>query len=232
MPEAAGREDPDGPRRLMPPRYPRLEVRHPVFARVYDRLSRLMEREAAEHRAALLAGLAGRVVEIGAGNGMNFRHYPATVEEVVALEPEPHLRERGEAAAREVAARVTVRDATAAPLPLEDASFDAAVVSLVLCTVPDPTRALSELARVLRPRGELRFMEHVRSDRRGKARVQERLDRSGVWPRVAGGCHCSRATVEAIETAGFAIEQVRTYDLGPAWMHTNPHVIGTARAPT
>jgi ubiquinone/menaquinone biosynthesis C-methylase UbiE len=99
----------------------------------------------------------------------------------------------------------------------------------VLCTVPDQQRALPELRRVLKPGGELRFLEHVRADGR-KARVQQWLDRSGAWPRVAGGCHCSRDTVATIEAAGFRVERVRSFDLGPSWMHTNPHVLGTATA--
>jgi SAM-dependent methyltransferase len=204
-------------------------VRHPVFARVYQRLSGLMEREAGEHRDELLAGLSGRVVEIGAGNGMNFRHYPSSVDEVVAMEPEPYLRERAEAAAAGAPVQVSVGDAAAYPLPLEPASVDAAVACLVLCTIPDQARALAELRRVLRPGGELRFMEHVRSERPRKARLQDRLDSSGIWPRVAGGCHCARDTVATIESAGFSVERVRSFDLGPAWVHTNPHVLGVAR---
>jgi ubiquinone/menaquinone biosynthesis C-methylase UbiE len=207
------------------------DVRHPIFARFFDRLSRLMERDVGEHRDELLAGLSGRVVEVGAGNGMNFRHYPATVDEVVALEPEAYLRGKAEEAARAAPVRVSVRDGAADPLPLEDASFDAAIASLVLCTVPDPARALAELRRVLKPGGELRFMEHVRSDRARKARLQDRLDRWGIWPRVGGGCHCGRDAVGAIEAAGLRIERVRSLDVGPSWMVTNPHVLGAARAP-
>jgi ubiquinone/menaquinone biosynthesis C-methylase UbiE len=206
-------------------------VRHPIFARVFDRIGPMMENEVAQHRAALLAGLSGRVLEIGAGNGMNFRHYPEEVEEVVALEPESYLREKAEQAARHARVPVTVRNAVAASLPLEDGSCDAAVASLVLCSVPDPLRALGELRRVLRRDGELRFFEHVRSDRPRAARLQTGLDRSGIWPRAAGGCHCARDTVAMIEAAGFGIEQIRSLDVGPSWMHTNPHVLGVARAP-
>ena len=206
------------------------EVRHPLFARLFDRLSPLMEREVGEHRDELLAGLTGRVVEIGAGNGVNFGHYPPTVEEVVALEPERYLRAKAQEAAGAVALQVIVRDGVADPLPLDTDEFDAAVASLVLCSVPDAGPALAELRRVLRPGGELRFLEHVRSDSPRKARIQERLDSSGVWPRLGGGCHCSRDTVAAIEAAGFAVERVRSFDMGPGWLHTNPHVLGLARA--
>lgn len=205
-------------------------VRHPIFARFFDRLSRLMEREVGEHRRELLAGLSGRVVEIGAGNGMNFQHYPHTIGEVVAVEPEAYLRVKAEEAARRAPVKVSVRDGLAAPLPLEERDFDAAIASLVLCTVPDPSQALAELRRVLKPGGELRFLEHVRSDRPRKARLQDRLDRSGIWPRVGGGCHCARDTVAAIDAAGFHIERSRTLDFGPSWVITNPHVLGVARA--
>jgi ubiquinone/menaquinone biosynthesis C-methylase UbiE len=205
-------------------------VRHPVFARAFHRLSRLMERDVGERRTELLAGLEGRVVEVGAGNGMNFGRYPASVQEVVALEPEPYLRTKAEAAALAAPVRISVRDGVADPLPLDDASFDAAVASLVLCTVPDLPRALRELRRVLKPGGELRFLEHVRSDQPAKARIQHLLDRSGIWPLLAGGCHCSRVTLQALTTSGFEIERVGSFNLGPSWLFTNPHVFGVARA--
>lgn len=206
-------------------------VRHPLFARCFHRLSRLTERDLSAHRDELLAGLSGRVVEIGAGNGMNFRHYPATVAEVLSFEPEPYLRGKAREAARSTPVDVSVGEATAESLPLGEESCDAAVASLVLCTVPDPAGALAELRRVLRPGGELRFLEHVLSGDARKARVQRALDRSGVWPLVGGGCHCSRDTPAGIEAAGFRIERTRELDLGPSWVVTNPHVLGVARAP-
>lgn len=205
------------------------EVHHPLFARFFDRLSGLMEKELGPRRDELLAGLSGRVVEVGAGNGINFRHYPDSVEQVVALEPEPYLRAKAEQAARAATVPVSVQAGLADRLELEDASFDAGVTSLVLCTVPDQAGALAELRRVLKPEGELRFLEHVRSERPRKASLQSWLDRSGMWPRMAGGCHCSRDTVGALLQAGFRVAQVRTMALGPSWMITNPHVLGIAR---
>jgi ubiquinone/menaquinone biosynthesis C-methylase UbiE len=207
------------------------QVHHPLFARFFNRLSKVMEKEVGEHRDEMLAGLSGRVVEIGAGNGMNFRHYPETVEQVVAVEPEPFLRAKAEESAARAGIPVTVLDGVADPLPLEDESFDAAVACLVLCTVPDPARALAELRRVLKPGGELRFMEHVRAERPRKARFQRRLDSSGIWPHLAGGCHCSRDTVGTIRAAGFEVDEPRDLDFGPSWMCTNPHVLGAGRAP-
>jgi ubiquinone/menaquinone biosynthesis C-methylase UbiE len=203
-------------------------VHHPVFARLYAGLSGLMEREVGDQRDELLAGLSGRVVEIGAGNGMNFAHYPRDVTEVVAIEPEPYLRAKAADASRDAPVPIRLMDGVAGALPLEDASFDAAVASLVLCSVPDPTGALLELRRALKPGGELRFMEHVRSDQASKGEIQQWLDRVGLWPRLAGGCHCSRDTIAEIRRAGFEIDYVHAFALGPGWMVTNPHVRGQA----
>ena len=190
-----------------------------------------MEREIGSQRDELLAGLSGRIVEVGAGNGANFRHYPPAVEEVVAVEPEPYLRAKAEQAARAASVPVRVIDGTADELPLEPDSIDAAIASLVLCTIPDGPGALAEMRRVLKPGGELRFLEHVRSDEPRKARAQRMSDSSGIWPLLGGGCHCSRDTLAAIETAGYSIERVNSFSLGPSWWITNPHVLGVARAP-
>jgi ubiquinone/menaquinone biosynthesis C-methylase UbiE len=204
-------------------------VRHPIFARLYDRTSPSVERKgAAEHRDELLAGLAGRVLEVGAGNGLNFGHYPASVTEVVAVEPEPYLRGRADEAAARAPVAVTVVYGVADALPAPDGAFDAAVASLVLCSVPDQATALAELRRVLRPGGELRFYEHVVSERPRAAAMMRWLDASGIWPRLAGGCHAARDTAAAIEQAGFVIERMRRFPFaaGPVSV---PHVIGVAR---
>jgi SAM-dependent methyltransferase len=205
-------------------------VRHPIFARLFDRTSPQMEREVGPLRDELLTGLAGRVVEVGAGNGASFGHYPATVDELVAIEPEPYLRQRAIERAGSAPVRTRVLDAVAEALPLEDGSADAVVASIMLCSVPDAARALAELRRVVKSGCELRFLEHVRAAGAHKARLQRSFDRSRLWPSLAGGCHCGRDTPAAIEAAGFRIDELHGFDLGPAWLHTNPHVYGRARA--
>jgi SAM-dependent methyltransferase len=202
---------------------------HPVYAWVYDRLSRAEERgEMGERREALLAGASGRVVEIGPGTGLNFAHYPAAVAEVVAVEPDPHMLRRAAAAAAPASVPVRLVRGAAERLPLEDGGFDLAVATLVLCTVRDQGRALAELRRVLRPGGSLLFFEHVRSARPTHARWQDRLDRPWGW--VAGGCHANRDTVAAIEGAGFEIERLERFPYGPP-APTRPHATGAAVSP-
>ena len=205
-------------------------VRHPLFARLYQRISAVAEQAGAgEHRQRLLAGLSGRAVEVGAGNGMNFTHYPATVTEVVAVEPEPYLRARAEEAAAGAAVPVQVVAGTSTSLPLDDASVDAGVASLVLCSVPDQRAALTELRRVIRPGGELRFYEHVRADDERWARRQRLAD--PVWTRIAGGCHLTRDTERSIAEAGFAIEAAERFLFAPCALSrfAAPHVLGRAR---
>ncbi len=189
-----------------------------------------MEPEVGRHRDSLLAGLSGRVLEVGAGNGVNFARYPDSVEEVIALEPEPFLRAKAELAAAKASTRIQVRPGVAAPLAFERSSFDAVVASLVLCTVPDSREALVEFRRVLKPGGELRFLEHVRSRHAFKAAVQRACDGSRLWPLIGGGCHCSRQTTDEIAAAGFRIAQLEQLEFGPRWVLTNPHVRGVALA--
>jgi SAM-dependent methyltransferase len=139
-------------------------VSHPVFARCFKRLSWLLERDAAAHRRRMVARASGRVVEIGAGNGINFRHYPTTVEEVVALEPESYLGARAQSAARDAPVPVSVAHGVADELPLEDRCCDTAVASLVLCSVPDPPgchRARDAVAAIKAAGFHIERLEHV-----------------------------------------------------------------------
>jgi ubiquinone/menaquinone biosynthesis C-methylase UbiE/thiol-disulfide isomerase/thioredoxin len=198
---------------------------HPVFARFYARMSPSMERAgAAEHRAALLAGLTGRVIDVGAGNGLNFDYYPPEVTSVVAVEPEPHLRAIAHRRAQRAPVPIEVIDGVAENLPADDSSFDAAVVSLVLCSVTDLRQALRELRRVIRPDGQLRFFEHVRASNPGVRALQRVLDAT-MWPRLFGGCHTGRDIVTAIQTAGFTTHTLERFRFPAA---PSPHVLGTA----
>jgi SAM-dependent methyltransferase len=206
-------------------------VRHPRFARCFAQLSQTMEPGVAAHRKELLEGLSGRVVEIGAGNGLNFPHYPATVSEIVAVEPEPYLRELAVAAARRIGIPVQVVAGTAESLPAADASFDAGVASLVLCSVYDQPRALAELFRAVRPGGQLRFFEHVRAEGAALARVQRLTDL--VWPLLAGGCHTGRDTVAAVTAAGFRLDRCQRLRFPDTRLPSpnSPHVLGVATRP-
>jgi ubiquinone/menaquinone biosynthesis C-methylase UbiE len=205
-----------------------MSVHHPFFARLYPVLSAAMERRGlAEHRRTLLAGLAGTVIEVGAGNGLNFRHYPTTVTRVLAVEPEPRLRGLAHAAAEHASVPVEVIDGLAERLPAETGSADAVVVSLVLCSVGDQVAALRECHRVLKPGGQLRFLEHVRADTRGVARVQRILDAT-CWPRLAGGCHTGRDTAALIERCGFTIDRLDRFLFPDVRLPTSTHILGTA----
>ena len=207
-------------------------VHHPIFARMYTRMSAKAERRGqTDHRRKLLAGLSGRVVEVGAGNGLNFAYYPASVTEVVAVEPEEYLRDRAAEAAARAPVPVRVTDGQAESLPLEDSSVDAGVASLVLCSVTDQQSALSELFRVIRPGGELRFYEHVVSKRPLAARLERTVDPL-LWSRVAGGCRLSRDTGVAIENAGFVMESCERFPFTPMPLPPRiSHILGVARRP-
>lgn len=200
--------------------------RHPVFARVWSHTSGKVG--SAGERSELLAGLSGRVLEVGAGDGRNFAHYPQGVTEVLAVEPEPYLRRLAYRAALEAPVQITVVDGTAESLPHEDGAFDSVVTSLVLCSVADQETALAELHRVLVPGGELRFFEHVIAEGGLGQAVQASLDRSGIWPQLGAGCHLARDTVAAIADAGFHVEQVRRFKSGPGPVGP-PFVLGIAR---
>ncbi len=205
---------------------------HPVFARLYARVRpRLDEQGVGEHRRRLLDGLAGQVVEVGAGDGGNFAHYPSGVTGVVAVEPEPYLRAKAEHSAMIAPVRVEVVNGTAERLPLADGSVDAVVMSLVLCSVPDQAVALAEAFRVLRPGGELRFYEHVAAESGRLNGVQKVLDAT-IYPPLAGGCHLHRDTAAAITAAGFTITTLDRFNFPPTGPNpAAPHILGRAVRP-
>jgi SAM-dependent methyltransferase len=207
------------------------EVDNPVFARFFHRFcGRDRGKGERELRRELLAGASGRVVEVGAGNGINFEHYPVDVRELIAVEPESYLRSQAERAAAEAPVPVRVLPGVAASLDLAQGSVDVVVVCGVLCSVPDQREALSEFRRVLRDGGELRFYEHVRSRRPAFARWQRCVD--SLWPRLMGGCHPDRDTLAAVVGADFRLERVRGFWFPPTARiyPVAPRILGVARA--
>ena len=208
------------------------DLPRPVFSRYYRRLSPRLEKVGmADLRRELLAGAGGVVVEVGCGNGLNFGHYPQAVTRVVAVEPEPTLRAAAGQAAREARVAVEVRAGTAEELPVETGSVDVAVLCLVLCSVRGRAAALGELRRVLRPGGELRFLEHTLAQDR-RLRVAQRIADATVWPLLAGGCHTATDPLGDLARAGFAVQRVRRFDFPPARVRVpaSPHVLGVAVA--
>jgi SAM-dependent methyltransferase len=197
-----------------------------ILAGLYDPFVWLGETAGMRRRRrALLRGAHGRVVEIGAGTGLNIAHYPENVVDLVLSEPEPGMRRRltRRLARRKRAARII--DAPAECLPLADSSVDTVVSTLVLCTVDDPEGVLREIARVLRPKGQVLFIEHVRSNSRIVAAYQDRL--LEPWRHFAGGCVCNRPTLELMRAGGFTVEADDAVWHGmPAIVH--PLLVGRA----
>jgi ubiquinone/menaquinone biosynthesis C-methylase UbiE len=200
-----------------------------VYACCYDQfMDRIDRAGAAEHRRRLVEEAGGEVLEIGAGTGKNLPLYKAA-ERVVALDPDPAMLARAHDAAREARVSVDVVEGDAMALSFPDASFDTVVFSLVLCTVPDVERALTEARRVLRPGGSLRFYEHVRAADPRLSRWQDRLERPWGW--VVRGCHPNRDTPAAVAAAGFGVLSLEEFDFPAMHPIVRPHVIGFAERP-
>jgi ubiquinone/menaquinone biosynthesis C-methylase UbiE len=199
------------------------------FSALYDRLFKATEEAGLRQmRRELVAAAKGRTIELGAGTGANVELYPGAVEELVLAEPDPHMTKRLREKLTEWGSAAQVVEAPAERLPLDDSSFDTAVVTLVLCTVPDPQAALAEVARVLKPGGRLLFIEHVRSQEQGLARWQDRLERP--WRFLGDGCHCNRDTVATIEASPLTLGEVEHDTLPKAIPIVEPLVRGSASA--
>ena len=176
-----------------------------VFAAIYDRMMSRGEKSTVQrHRGELLARAHGRTLEIGAGTGANIPFYPDAIEELILAEPFEPMRRRMERKLSESGRSASTLDASAESIPLEEESMDTVVSTLVLCTVDFQARALSEIARVLRPGGQLLFIEHVRSHSPRMARWQDRFETP--WRHFAAGCRCNRDTIASIAAAGFSTE--------------------------
>jgi ubiquinone/menaquinone biosynthesis C-methylase UbiE len=201
-----------------------------IFAAMYDRMMAGTEKAGlTDRRHELLAQADGRVLEIGAGTGVNLGHYTDAVTELVLTEPEEPMAKRLEEKAAGSGRSVTVVRAPAESLPFPDDSFDTAVCTLVLCTVNDPERALSELERVLKPGGRLLFLEHVRSDDPRVAKWQDRV--APVWRKIGHGCNLNRPTPDFIRRSRFADVEMEEGELPKAPPIARPMRTGRALAP-
>jgi SAM-dependent methyltransferase len=204
-----------------------------AFALLYDPFVWVGERAGLRaHRKAVLSHARGCTIEIGSGTGLNLPHYPDDLDELVLVEPDASMRSRLEKRLSQSGRRTRLVDAPAERLPFPNGSVDTVVSTLVLCTVDAPDVALREIARVLRPDGQLLLIEHVRSESPALARWQDRLARP--WRRFARGCRCNRATAELIATCGLELDQkrdaswhgmppiVRPLIVGRATLHRRP----------
>lgn len=201
-----------------------------MFAAMYDRGLRGTEDAGLrEMRRETLAAARGRTIDLGAGTGANLSLYPSAVSDLVLAEPDPHMLKKLRAKVGEAGVDAEVVEAPAESLPFADSSFDTAVFTLVLCTVPNPAAALAEAARILRPGGRMLFVEHVRAEDAGLARWQDRLEKP--WRFVGDGCHCNRDTVATIEASPLTLEQVERGRLPKAPPLVRPLVQGSAVLP-
>jgi len=202
-----------------------MAIRRRLFAAFYDTVSKGSEEAGLrDERRELLASAEGATLELGAGTGLNLEHYPEAVTRLVLAEPDEHMRRRLERRAAEVFPAAEIIDAGAERLPFPDATFDTAVVTFVLCSVPDQKAALDEITRVLKPSGRLLFLEHVRSDDPGVAKWQDRV--RPLYNLV--GCNPNRETLAAIEASALGIETVTHGEVPKAPKVERPLIVGSA----
>lgn len=198
-----------------------------LFAWGYDAFQRRAENAGMrERRGNFLADASGRCLEIGSGTGLNLEQWPRDVE-LVLSEPDPHMAARLRRKLSESGRNAEVVEAPAERLPFPDASFDTVALTYVLCTVPEPTPTLREIARVLKPGGRFLFLEHVRSPEPGLARWQDRLH--GAWYLFAHGCHCNRDTLRTIEASPLQIERAERGEIPGTVPLVKPMLVGSAR---
>jgi ubiquinone/menaquinone biosynthesis C-methylase UbiE len=202
---------------------------HPWMATLYDPMLEIAEQRFLGRLRAASAGKAvGCVLEVGAGTGLNFRHYRApAVREVLAIEPDPYMRRRAEPRAAQAAVRIRLMVGIAEALPLPDGSVDTIVATLVLCSVERPEQAVREWRRVLRAGGVVHWVEHIRSPEPWRARLQDWV--APLWRRVAAGCHPNRDALGILRSAGFEVQERERVEAGFPW--TKPIVAGSARLP-
>jgi SAM-dependent methyltransferase len=206
------------------------KIDNPFFARVWPVVVTHETEAVRALRRENLAGLSGRVLEVGAGVGTNFPNYPEAVEQVIAVEPEPRLAAMARAAAAAVPVPVVVIGESAEGFS-DGEPFDVVVCSLVLCSVRDPASVLRRLYSLLRPGGQLRYLEHVASAG-GRGRLQ-RLADATLWPRLFGNCHTHRDTERLIVEAGFEVDSSRREWTLPVWapLPVSELALGRARRP-
>jgi ubiquinone/menaquinone biosynthesis C-methylase UbiE len=199
-----------------------------IFAGSYDIVLARTERAGLSEKRARLVSLArGRTLELGAGTGLNLKHYPREGIDLTLTEPQPPMARRLQRRVRSERPDATVIRAPAERLPFEADSFDSVVATLVLCTVGDQTAALAEIRRVLMPEGSLLVLEHVRSDDPAVARWQDRLQ--PLWIRVGHGCHCNLDTLAGIRSAGFEVSDIEHDQMPRTAAFVRPLIIGRAR---
>jgi ubiquinone/menaquinone biosynthesis C-methylase UbiE len=205
---------------------------HKWFAAIYDKMLASEEKKfLGAIRAEMLKDVTSNVLEIGAGTGANFQYYQPGAH-VTAIEPDPYMLQRAQKRASEASAEIELRQVGAEELPFPNASFDFVIDTLVLCSVRDPRKVLSEIKRVLKPGGELRLYEHVRYKNPIGALSQDLI--SPAWQWFGAGCHPNRNTERLVREAGFEVvsaQRLTHVPLVPPMIFVRPNLRAVARRP-